>query len=187
MEELRIETRLRNNRLYTAIFSNFKSVKHFCESYGLNGGQVGSYLNLTESPILKDGSYSLLAKKVCVIFSSLEEDLFPREIYKIKKTSAHIELSYSNYVIAICPEQRMIDTIENKQLGEALNSLLCNLKDRDKMIIEHRYGLNGKEFKTLEELATILNRSKALIATRERISLNKMRLKGKKSLIEYVR
>lgn len=53
--------------------------------------------------------------------------------------------------------------LHNAQIEHFVHEWLAQLTDKQRMVIERRYGLNGHEVCTLEELAT------ALSLTRERV------------------
>ena len=56
-----------------------------------------------------------------------------------------------------------LDSLVKNNDKEVINKFLNKLKDREKYIIEHRFGLNNKDIKTLEKIGEEFN------VTRERI------------------
>jgi RNA polymerase primary sigma factor len=83
-------------------------------------------------------------------------------------------------------EVRLIDIIEDKKssvtnvieqenLKKDIVSLLNNLKDREQKVITLRFGLNGGERQTLEEIGKIYGVTKECIRQTESRALNKLR------------
>ena len=60
-------------------------------------------------------------------------------------------------------------------LNECIPRLLNNLHERERKIIEHRFGLSNETKKTLEELGKILGFSKERIRQLEDLAINKIR------------
>ncbi len=65
--------------------------------------------------------------------------------------------------------------VVEESLHKELNSLLNILDEREKTIIEHRFGLNGQEPKTLTEVGDILGISRERVRQIEQRALKKLR------------
>ncbi len=77
--------------------------------------------------------------------------------------------------------------IVEESLHKQLNSMLNVLDDREKAIIEHRFGLNGEEPKTLTEVGDILGISRERVRQIEQRALKKLRvLAMKKHLKDFL-
>lgn len=83
-------------------------------------------------------------------------------------------------------EVKLVDIIEDKcssvtkeieyeSLKKDIVSLLNNLKDREQKVITMRFGLDGKERQTLEEIGKIYGVTKECIRQTEARALNKLR------------
>lgn len=84
------------------------------------------------------------------------------------------------------PDTRAVSvesTITNRSLNALLNSILDSIGQKEKSIIEYRFGLNGKPAMTLEELGHKYNVSRERIRQIEAKTLNKMRHSNKKKLL----
>ncbi len=66
--------------------------------------------------------------------------------------------------------------IVEESLKKELNSLLSALDDRERAIIEHRFGLNGEEPKTLTEVGELLGISRERVRQIEQRALKKLRV-----------
>jgi RNA polymerase primary sigma factor len=77
--------------------------------------------------------------------------------------------------------------IVEESLHKQLNSMLNVLDEREKAIIEHRFGLNGEEPKTLTEVGDILGISRERVRQIEQRALKKLRvLAMKKHLKDFL-
>jgi len=65
--------------------------------------------------------------------------------------------------------------IVEESLKKELTSLLSALDDRERAIIEHRFGLNGEEPKTLTEVGDLLGISRERVRQIEQRALKKLR------------
>ena len=72
---------------------------------------------------------------------------------------------------AISPESAAIQENTKETLGILLNTL----SDREKTVIEMRFGLDGKDTKTLEECGKRLNITKERVRQIENSALKKLR------------
>jgi len=66
--------------------------------------------------------------------------------------------------------------IVEESLKKELTSLLSALDDRERAIIEHRFGLNGEEPKTLTEVGDLLGISRERVRQIEQRALKKLRV-----------
>ena len=67
------------------------------------------------------------------------------------------------------------DFTGNNALRGSINELLQGLEEREKLIINNRFGINGEIPKTLEQLGKIMGYSKERIRQLEESALNKIR------------
>ena len=79
------------------------------------------------------------------------------------------------------------DSMEN--LSDRINNALLKIPERERKIIEYRFGLNGKIPKTLQELASDLLISRERVRQIERKALMRLRHPSRYSIIigkEYI-
>lgn len=67
------------------------------------------------------------------------------------------------------------DTIENKELGFLFNKIISVFDEREKKIIEKRYGLNGERPHSLESIGEIFNISRERVRQIEARALRKIK------------
>lgn len=173
-DEIRIEVRLRNNRLYEATAGTFGRVSTFCKRTNMCQSDVGALINLKKSPFVKSLSkqgsgnyfYTPTARKLAEICGYCCEELFPVELYEKVSTPLVVRTMSVNRVLALQDERKELsvneigfEVIKKKVIKEALNSMPENCKK----IIEDRFGIASGVPLTLEECAARRN------VTRERI------------------
>lgn len=66
---------------------------------------------------------------------------------------------------------------KNRALKGSIEKLLATLSEREKTIINYRFGINGEQPKTLEQLGEIMGYSKERIRQLEDVALSKIREK----------
>ena len=72
------------------------------------------------------------------------------------------------------------DNTKSKDDTRVINRVLNSLKPRERYIIEHRFGLNNKDVKTLEEIGDVFNVTRERIRQIEFDTMRKLRLAFKK-------
>ena len=176
MNELRIEAKARNNVLYNYIFNNYSSVAHFCNESGFSQQQIGYLLNLKRSPKNKKGEWTEYAVKLAKFFNTIEEYLFPIEIYNIKETNAVIEIGIDELpCFGYGSDKYILDKIESDQLKSAFNKLFAGMKEREVDILKCRHGFDGINPMTLGELANKYNVTNETIRQLEWRALSRLR------------
>ena len=72
-------------------------------------------------------------------------------------------------------ERNIEDTIDLKfKIKELYNKMKFALEDRERKIIEMRFGLNGEKSKTQKEIAKLLNISRSYVSRIETKAINKL-------------
>ena len=74
-----------------------------------------------------------------------------------------------------CDEEPVIQEIEEDEEKQALRRAVAGLTDRERYIIELRFGLNGRKEKTQSEVAELLGISQSYISRLEKKILRKLR------------
>lgn len=167
-KEIRVEMRLRNNRLWNLIHPRWDSVSAFCKEAGFYQTQIGELLNLKTHPISqakKDkGEYRSVCQAVAEYFRALPEDLFPLEIYELERTEGSAEIGPEEIPFHACallpaPDimDTMLDEIGRKQLIE---KLLLLVSSKERMCVEMRFGLGEYEPHTYDQIGDVIGAGK---------------------------
>ena len=174
MDEIRIEVKLKNNRLYNATAHVFGSVSEFCRKFNFSQSLVGALINLRKTPFSNSpnnlSEYTPTARKLADICGYSLDDLFPIDLYT-KVTSKKIVRTMDMNRLLLYNERRQIvkgiefeainpyKLLEKKIVDNAINTL----SEREKKVISERYGIGDGIVKTLNEVA------KLCMVTRERV------------------
>lgn len=78
------------------------------------------------------------------------------------------------------------DSAGFKNLEIQISSLLKSLPDREQQILNCRFGINGEQIHTLEELGIKMGYSKERIRQLEAVAINRIREKNIKQLRDYI-
>ncbi len=161
-KEIRVEARLRNNRLYRAIFDVYPNVSVFCKSGGFQETTVGALLNLKKWPLIKRGEHKGEYLKICVkianFFGYLPEVLFPLPLYSLKTVKVEKEFFFAELPGILqaqyLPEpETPRDILAQKQLKVAVEEALATLTPREELVLKKHFGIDGDE-ETFEEIGT---------------------------------
>lgn len=180
-KEVRLELRVRNNRLYQAIFTRYHSVAEFCREYDFQASTIGSLLNLKDKPTnSKTGKFTPTAMRLSEIFKILPEDLFPLEIYGIDITKFSTEVS-SNDMLRLSGHHvdplSIEDKTQKKFLEDFVHEIVEELDEREQLVLNKLYGLNGHTVTTQTDIAKEISRSKSTVGVIEKKIMRKLRRK----------
>ena len=84
------------------------------------------------------------------------------------------------------PQSNTYDTVELNSEKEFLMHSIEKLNDREKVIMNMRFGLDGKKELTQKQVATKLNISQSYISRLEKKILNKLKVSMSKILISKI-
>lgn len=111
-------------------------------------------------------------------------EITPKKLVSIKKsilkepisleTPVTEDLNVGDYIEDKSYRSPEVQTGNNALRG-SINELLQGLEEREKLIINNRFGINGEIPKTLEQLGNIMGYSKERIRQLEESALNKIR------------
>lgn len=159
-KEIRVEMRMRNNRLWNLIFPKWDTVAAFCRELELHQVVVGELLNLKTCPInQKTGEYRVVCEKIAKYFRVLAEDLFPLDIYAIEQTKGSAEigvelLPYYECLSLPAPDifEELTDEMDRKNFVE---TLLSHVTPRERKFLQMRFGLGPYDEHTFEEIGML--------------------------------
>jgi len=147
--ELRLDIRYRNNRLYQLITAQGLSVLQFCIKTKTHSTIVGELLNLTKSPIRKNGKYRKTCLQIADYFFEDVKELFPLDLYNIKQTELSIELHMEQLSLQDCMflsvEEKVTDDVFLGQLKNKIEVVLATLTPRQEKIVRLYFGLGFDE------------------------------------------
>jgi DNA-directed RNA polymerase sigma subunit (sigma70/sigma32) len=153
-KELRLEMRLKNNRLITAREElGYESVAAFCRASGMHQSLVGRYENLKESPLTKNkDGWKPSAKQLAAFFGLSCEYLWPESLEKVVQTSVVKKMdvdSFQNLLNAQCTPEELLG---DKEELERVQRSMKGLPPMQNFILKRHFGLDGEPEETLEEI-----------------------------------
>lgn len=180
MHEIRIEARIRNNRLWFAIHSTFKNVAQFCRAHGFSQSEIGQLLNLKETPLSKNpsGGYRQTCKRLAEIFKCDPEFLFPIRIYnpEIPKQISISKTLYANALQSNDNSGALALPFDQACSRDLIARAISNINDRSAKIIRLRYGLNkSRREMTLKEVGKLFKLSSERVRQWEERGIRQMK------------
>ena len=184
---IRLEARLKNAELIRAREMAGLTAKEAAERIGISYVKYLNYESMIRYPSDEK------QKNICDFYRSLgiflfEEDVFPKELKELKlerkyigeKTIPKVELlslSTGEFDRKLLPvvKGEVEKKVEHDELHAAINEVLSNFPYRQREIIKMRFGFDGKEPKTLDEIGQIFNVTKTRIQQIEEKAFRKLR------------
>lgn len=192
MKDYRLELRVKNNYfLWIMEQRGFISQAELSRACGVHIRAIGDYVNLRKTPLyrrLSVGSSSIYVwrrdiTKIAETLGVSPGDLFPPQHLDkaLAKRTATLEMSLEEIgrlpgsaVLALedkTPEDRCAD----KELGLVLRSALADLDGRTVQILAHRFGLDGRDILTYDELAEQYGITRERVRQIERKAMSRLR------------
>jgi RNA polymerase sigma factor (sigma-70 family) len=181
-EDLLVQSRFRNALLWNEMAG--RTTAEVCREIGtVDQSRFGELLNLTGSPVTKDGKYTSVAIKIANHFRMLPEDLFPLTLYLLVLPK-RVERTFSSEVVLKrleCREAKMLPApdlgaaLEKKERDEQIYRVLRTLTPREEKVLKMRFGLEDGRERTLSEIAESFAISPNRIMQIEHKALRKLR------------
>jgi RNA polymerase sigma factor (sigma-70 family) len=161
MSEVRaINGRMRNRALYSAA-QKLGGIGRLAKHLGLTCPITSAMINLRWSPDVKriraEGKerWSEIERKLCALTGLLLEDIFPEELEPARTAEAPLlQLTDAPRTLSLPPAQE--DGLLKEDLRAMITAALAELDEREQEVIELRFGLNGEEAHTLDEVGVRL-------------------------------
>lgn len=162
--------------LVASISSNFY-INNYSKEDLMATGMLGLMEGINKIPISKD------KKPISYFYRSIENELinaFNKEKRNIKTVSFNTELfrnDENEYSLEhfLKEEVDFDENIRISEIKELINKLLKTLSEDNRLLIERRYGLNGYERCTQQQLADSLGMKRSTLAMKERRIMKSLR------------
>lgn len=193
MKEIRIESKVKNNILWHAIYDNYGNVNKFCKISGFRPSEICKLMNLKvhiwcqrtgRSKGFIQGKYKSLCIKLANFFNVLPEDLFPTKLYDtaLRCTTSIVHEFGVDQLPTVCyhelpaseeyePETIYIKEELLKNIENSLNSLTSFQRE----VLKLRFGLEDGIERTSVEVGKELNVSASRIRQIQNRSLRILR------------
>ena len=184
MNDMRVDIKVRNNRLITLIEEQYGNVAQFCKTHKMSPQKVGDYCNFKETP-LRQGKNSggigwkESAEKIADALGVLPDEIWPEHMQelKLKVNTGHTAVS-SNMMSTLLGAERKADPVlayEKEETEGVIAHVLRGLTDREQKVLALRYGLGGGDPMTFDETGEAIDLSRERVRQIEAKALRKMR------------
>lgn len=171
MKEIRLESRVKNNRLFRLINARYRSVKEFCDANKIDYTICGLLMTfrypayyLGQKKKAKFGQPTQWAVRIAAALEREIEYVFPPELYRLshraKINSVAFELGIKEAKMlgksALSPKEigwRDVESAATKFVLRAeVESVMSTIPEREALVVAMRFGLGGEEPKTYVEI-----------------------------------
>lgn len=184
MKEFRVVARLYNNRLRERREMTGKSACAFAESIGVAPTTYCAYESLKESPIYKRRAaqtWKPVALRIAVAFGVDPKELWPDAALAIRQSKVERRMDAEEMAAALSPANAstpfgMLAAAEEKAaIIEAVAEAVAVLNPREQRLLEMRYGLDGSNGCSLDDVAVAFGVSRGRARQIEQKGLRKLR------------
>jgi RNA polymerase sigma factor (sigma-70 family) len=177
MNDYRLEVKVRNANILRLMESRgIESVSELCRNAGTDNRAFGDVINLKRSPVNKKGEWTPCVLKVCEYLFVMPSDLFSQEqMTPLKTNKSSVDLGFEDISRMLDdPTQDPSLRLERQDIVGAVGTVLEDLTEREKKVINLRFGIDGKEH-NLMEVADIFGVSCERVRQIEAKALRKLR------------
>ncbi len=168
VEPLRVEVRLRNNRLIRLREDlGYTSAKKFADWAKLSYGKYVQLENMRTSPLGKNGDWRDTARQIAEFHGVSCDYIWPEFLLGIKKAFAVREVSE--------PEVVAPPSVEPAELGGVVRKALAQLTRREEIVLRMRHGFGSGGSSTLGEIADEFGVGRERVRQIERKALRRLR------------
>jgi DNA-directed RNA polymerase specialized sigma subunit len=151
-----------NEQLLDLIIAQYGSVEAFCDLLGLQLGEVRQYINLTKSPVVKNGSrFRQICYRIADYLNIPARELFPAELYQLDEAKLESEVPIEripfNDGAMNLGLSNPCSEMEISEQRKCLEMVSRKLKPKERSVIWMYFGLddNGQAL-TFSEIASVL-------------------------------
>ncbi len=189
MSDYRIDIKVRNNNILRMIESKgYVSALQFCNASGYTYGTLTKLINMKDAPIGKDGNYRPAVYALCDKLNCLVEELFSSAQMEAALETNHRTMEVNEaemkFMLSNQQEQRLLeDIVDDDKREVAFNDMMETLCHREKLVLERRFGLNGHDPHTYDQLAAHFDVTRERVRQIERKALTKLRHPSRRRIL----
>jgi RNA polymerase sigma factor (sigma-70 family) len=176
-KEYRVTITVKNDLLLSAMEeAGFKNASRLAKACGLQPTIVGDFISMKMSAINEKGELREMALRLCTTLNKMPEDLFPDAAMYGELETNSVCISLDEVEIGSLFSAGADSLIEQDDVKIALYRMIGNLSQKEKQVIDLRYGLTGPTH-LYHEIGEKLSVSIEWVRQIEHKALRKMRWK----------
>jgi len=193
MKEYQIKVTVRNNLLLAAIENaGYKSQSDFAKEIGESPSSINSLFAMRTCPINEHGEFSPVSNKIMEALGACPTDLWTSEqlTMRLKNNTAFKEINRQELIAILGkndPDLIEFESVEDEfsftEQKEKIMEMINTLEPKEKKIMILRFGLDGTDPHTLDELAKIIGVTIERIRQIEAKALRKMRHPSRRNIL----
>jgi RNA polymerase sigma factor (sigma-70 family) len=194
MEEFNLKVTVRNNLVLTAINnSGYTNLAKFAKDNRLSLGLLYDTINLKRPPMLQTGEFSPFAMKLMETLGACPTDLWTNEqlTMKLKRNTSYRELGTEELQKCLQSSARSLigldyceQEAEEQEAEEIIEGMVDSLTPREARVLRLRFGLDGEDEHTLEEIAKKIGFTRERVRQVEAKALRKMRNPSRSKILQ---
>jgi RNA polymerase sigma factor (sigma-70 family) len=194
MEEFNLKVTVRNNLVLTAINnSGYTNLAKFAKDNRLSLGLLYDTINLKRPPMLQTGEFSPFAMKLMETLGACPTDLWTNEqlTMKLKRNTSYRELGTEELQKCLQSSARSLigldyceQEAEEQEAEEIIEGMVDSLTPREARVLRLRFGLDGEDEHTLEEIAEKIGFTRERVRQVEAKALRKMRNPSRSKILQ---
>ena len=181
MKELELTCILRNNRLKERRSKLGLSQEALAREIGITQSEYSAYEAMRYKPTSRRYPYvwKVGALKIAEYFHVKPEELFPSKIQEINtpRVVRRVDVMEVRALISSDQARRMLpvgSAVEEREMRECVRGALEKLPERERMILEKRFGVSGEEC-SYRELGNHIDRTGTTIKNIEKSGLKNLK------------
>ena len=180
LKDYRLQVRIKNNYLLAAMERRgFRTVAGLARASGEGEGQIGALANLKISGRDSKGNWRKVLIGLSKTLWCLPEDLIPpqHQDCPLKKNTGELDLSLvelQNFGLLPSNPATPELLLEHKDVTRLLEEGMDRLTERERLVINKRFGLNGEEPHSFEEVCPFVGVTRERVRQIEQKALRKL-------------
>ena len=187
MKDYRVEVKVKNNYLFRLMESyGLSSAAELSRASGVAQTAIGKILNLKAPALTKTGEATATAQTLCDFFTCSVYDLFPPQHINdpLQINSGAIEANMAELTSSnlLAGGTDPLQIVSDGDAADLVAAAVGKLTNREQTVVNARFGLNGEEEKTLNQIGRELNISSNRVRQIEQKALRVLTWKATASL-----
>ena len=178
MRDIEVTVSVRNNQLKERRLNAGLSQADFCIACGINLNVYGRLECLQASPIDSYGQWKDIALQIASHYQISPSEIWPAETCAIKqhKSVRTLRAADRSRLAGVCDRAALgpMESFEKSELKEAVNRSLDLLTADERRVIDLRFGLEGSPVLTLDEVGSMMKKSRERVRQLETTALRRL-------------